>query len=270
MLLAGRRGVPVRHRSACSPARSSSYVPVTLTSDRAGLVMETGAKVKMRGVQVGRVASDRRRATATLNSKLDIDPDQIQYIPANVEAQIRATTAFGAKYVDLVVPDRSQPGSGLPSGAVLQSRQRQHRGQHGVPEPRRRAREDRPGQAERGAVRARRRRARPGRADRAGDHRRQPGADSRSTRAARPSGRTGGRSRTSTTPTPLPRRTSLPCSTRASTTSATVVDHAAAAGCACCSTRSGCPTAGIDLLGANKDNLVGPSTSLEPTTEPAD
>ena len=33
-----------------------SYVPVTLTSDRAGLVMETDAKVKMRGVQVGRVS----------------------------------------------------------------------------------------------------------------------------------------------------------------------------------------------------------------------
>ena len=32
-----------------------SFVPVTLTSDRAGLVMETGAKVKMRGVEVGRV-----------------------------------------------------------------------------------------------------------------------------------------------------------------------------------------------------------------------
>ena len=29
-----------------------SYVPVTLTSDRSGLVMESGAKVKLRGVQV--------------------------------------------------------------------------------------------------------------------------------------------------------------------------------------------------------------------------
>ena len=34
-----------------------SFVPVTLTSDRSGLVMETNAKVKLRGVQVGRVAS---------------------------------------------------------------------------------------------------------------------------------------------------------------------------------------------------------------------
>src|SRR5215217_2414754 len=34
-----------------------SYVPVTLTSDRAGLVMETNADVMLRGVQVGRVAA---------------------------------------------------------------------------------------------------------------------------------------------------------------------------------------------------------------------
>ena len=37
-----------------------SFVPVTLTSDRSGLVMESNAKVKMRGVQVGRVAVDHR------------------------------------------------------------------------------------------------------------------------------------------------------------------------------------------------------------------
>ncbi|HXO53609.1 MAG TPA: MlaD family protein, partial [Mycobacterium sp.] len=30
-----------------------AYVPVTLTADRSGLVMEPGAKVKLRGVQVG-------------------------------------------------------------------------------------------------------------------------------------------------------------------------------------------------------------------------
>ncbi|MDT7791438.1 MAG: phospholipid/cholesterol/gamma-HCH transport system substrate-binding protein, partial [Mycobacterium sp.] len=33
-----------------------SYVPVTLTSDRSGLILETNAKVKLRGVQVGRVS----------------------------------------------------------------------------------------------------------------------------------------------------------------------------------------------------------------------
>ena len=32
-------------------------VPLTVISDRAGLVMEDGAKVKLRGVQIGEVAS---------------------------------------------------------------------------------------------------------------------------------------------------------------------------------------------------------------------
>lgn len=97
----------------------SSYVPVTLTSDRAGLVMEPGAKVKMRGVQVGTVSSihggDNR-----VRLQLDIVPDQMDYIPANVQAQIRATTAFGAKYVDLIYPSDPSPNR-LAAGAVIRS-----------------------------------------------------------------------------------------------------------------------------------------------------
>ena len=83
-----------------------SYVPVTLTSDRSGLVMDTNAKVKLRGVQVGRVASitGGKDGPAAVSLKLEIDRDQIKHIPANVEAQIRATTLFGAKFVDLVYP----------------------------------------------------------------------------------------------------------------------------------------------------------------------
>ncbi|HTQ21477.1 MlaD family protein, partial [Mycobacterium sp.] len=97
-----------------------SYVPVTLTSDRAGLVMETGAKVEMRGVQVGRVGqiSDaKNRAGLTL----EIDPDEIRYIPANVEAQISATTAFGAKFVELLYPEKPSRAR-LAAGAVLHSK----------------------------------------------------------------------------------------------------------------------------------------------------
>lgn len=96
------------------------FVSVTLTSDRSGLVMESGAKVKMLGVQVGRVAGiEGGRQPVSL--KLDIYPDQAGRIPANVQAEIRATTAFGAKYVELIPPD--DPSThGLTSGAVLQSR----------------------------------------------------------------------------------------------------------------------------------------------------
>ncbi len=85
-----------------------SYVPVTLTSDRAGLVMETGAKVKMRGVQVGKVSGvSGGQGPASL--RLEIDPKQVKYIPANVGARINATTVFGAKFVDLVYPSDPSP-----------------------------------------------------------------------------------------------------------------------------------------------------------------
>ncbi|MDR3660115.1 MAG: MCE family protein [Mycobacterium sp.] len=97
-----------------------SYVPVTLTSDRAGLVMETGAKVELRGVQVGRVSQigeGKNMASLTL----EIDPDQIRYIPANVQAQISATTAFGAKFVELVYPENPSRAR-LTAGAVLHSK----------------------------------------------------------------------------------------------------------------------------------------------------
>lgn len=97
-----------------------SYIPVTLTSDRTGLVMESGAKVKMRGVEVGRVAGiTGGKQPASL--KLEIFPDQIRYLPANVQAEIKATTAFGAKYVDLIYPDHPSPKR-LAAGAVLHSR----------------------------------------------------------------------------------------------------------------------------------------------------
>jgi phospholipid/cholesterol/gamma-HCH transport system substrate-binding protein len=95
-------------------------VPITLTSDRAGLVMNPGAKVKMRGVQVGRVAAINGHGD-NVGLQLDIDPDQIKYIPANVGAQINATTVLGAKYVDLIPPD-NPTAKRLTRGQVVQSR----------------------------------------------------------------------------------------------------------------------------------------------------
>lgn len=95
-------------------------VPVTLTSDRSGLVMEPGGKVRLRGVEVGRVVDvDGSRSSATL--ALELDPEQIEYIPANVEAEIKATTAFGGKFVDLVIPN-DPSATAIAAGAVLRSR----------------------------------------------------------------------------------------------------------------------------------------------------
>ena len=94
-------------------------VAVTLTSDRSGLVLETGAKVKMRGVDVGRVrAIEGGQGDARL--QLDIDTDQVRFIPANVGARINVTTVFGAKFVDLVYPEAPRDER-LHAGAVLQA-----------------------------------------------------------------------------------------------------------------------------------------------------
>jgi len=97
-----------------------NFVPITLMSDRAGLVMENGAKVKLRGVQVGEVGSvGTEDGVASL--QLNMYPGPFEYLPANVEAEIKATTAFGAKYVDLIVPDGA-PAGALKPGSVLRSR----------------------------------------------------------------------------------------------------------------------------------------------------
>lgn len=97
-----------------------SFIPVTLTSDRSGLVLESGAKVKLRGVQVGRVATV-TGGRHPVRLGLDIYPEQVDYIPANVEAQIRATTLFGAKYVDLVYPEHPSRKH-ISAGDVVRSR----------------------------------------------------------------------------------------------------------------------------------------------------
>jgi len=96
------------------------FVPVTLVSDRSGLVMESGAKVKMRGVPVGRVAGI-AGGSHPVGLALQIFPDEAKRIPANVLAEIKATTAFGAKYVELIPPEDASPQH-LTAGAVLQSR----------------------------------------------------------------------------------------------------------------------------------------------------
>lgn len=94
------------------------YARVTLASDRSGLVMEPGAAVKLRGVQVGRVSSIQPGDPVKL--QLELYPEQLKYIPANVGAKITATTAFGAKYVDLTTP--AQPtAKRLAAGAVVES-----------------------------------------------------------------------------------------------------------------------------------------------------
>jgi phospholipid/cholesterol/gamma-HCH transport system substrate-binding protein len=95
-------------------------VPVTVVSDRAGLVMDKDAKVKMRGVQVGKVADIEDRADGTAVLHLAVDRSQLQLIPSNVVVDITSNTVFGAKFVQLNAPPDPSPEK-LREGQVIQS-----------------------------------------------------------------------------------------------------------------------------------------------------
>ncbi len=92
-------------------------VPVQVLSQRAGLVMNPDADVKMRGVTVGKVASIRERPDGLATLELAIDADELARIPANVSVAIASTTVFGAKFVQLIPPER--PDGRLRAGRVL-------------------------------------------------------------------------------------------------------------------------------------------------------
>ena len=84
-------------------AAFTSTDTVTVTSPRAGLVMETDAKVKYRGIQIGKVkeieyAGDQAKLT------LAIDSSQMRYIPSNATVRIAGNTVFGAKSVEFLPP----------------------------------------------------------------------------------------------------------------------------------------------------------------------
>jgi virulence factor Mce-like protein len=79
-------------------------VPVTVVSQRAGLVMNPDAKVTLRGVQVGKVASIESLPNGQASIHLAMFPSALKYIPANVLVDIASSTVFGAKSVQLVAP----------------------------------------------------------------------------------------------------------------------------------------------------------------------
>lgn len=94
--------------------------PVTVLSPRAGLVMNPDAKVKIGGVQVGKVASIESLPDGQAALHLAMDPSELQSIPANVLVNITSSTVFGAKFVQLVPP--AEPSAQhLRAGQVLNS-----------------------------------------------------------------------------------------------------------------------------------------------------
>ncbi len=95
-------------------------VPVTVTSSRAGLVMNPDAKVEMRGVTVGRVASIESLPNGQAKLHLAMQPAEMRLIPSNVRVDITAPTVFGAKFVQLLPPEQPS-GQPLHAGQELDS-----------------------------------------------------------------------------------------------------------------------------------------------------
>ena len=241
-----------------------SFVPVTLTSDRSGLILESGGKVKLRGVQVGRIAS----VTGTgrnVSVQLNIYPDAVGDIPANVDAQIKATTAFGAKYVDLIYPDDPSPQR-LSAGTVLTSRNVSTEVNTVFENLSKLITKLDPVK-----LNATLTALAEGCAARANGSARPPPTPTRSCwrsiRAWTPSPRTGVRCKAFADAYSAAAQDILTILDSASTTSTTITSHAASAECRCCSTVLASPHSGINLLGRNSDHLVHLSNALEPTTD---
>jgi phospholipid/cholesterol/gamma-HCH transport system substrate-binding protein len=92
---------------------------ITLLAARAGLSMDPGSKVTYNGVEIGRVADVEavdQDGTPKAKLTLEVNPRYISAIPENVDAQLKATTVFGNKYVSFTSPAH-------PSGQHISSTQ---------------------------------------------------------------------------------------------------------------------------------------------------
>ena len=80
---------------------------LTVLSSRAGLVVDPGSKVTFNGVEIGKVAGVHHvdiDGTAKAALTLNVRDRYLRFIPANVVADINATTVFGNKYVSFNSP----------------------------------------------------------------------------------------------------------------------------------------------------------------------
>ena len=94
---------------------------LTMMADRAGLSMNSGDKVTYNGVEIGRVANIQEvneGGVPKAKFTLDVDPKYIKLIPANVDAQIKATTVFGNKYVSFTSPRAPEAARVTPSTPI--------------------------------------------------------------------------------------------------------------------------------------------------------
>lgn len=84
-----------------------TYERAYATFDVCGEGLHVGGDVKERGVLVGTIG-DIQLVNGHCRVALDLEPNQVHVIPANVTAEINAKTLFGEKWVELLYPDNPQ------------------------------------------------------------------------------------------------------------------------------------------------------------------
>jgi phospholipid/cholesterol/gamma-HCH transport system substrate-binding protein len=102
----------------------TSKAKLTMLASRAGLVMDPGSKVTYNGVEIGRVDTISeivRDGKPAAKFTLDVYPRYLSLIPSNVNADIKATTVFGGKYVSLTTPQSPSPQK-LTAQSVIDAR----------------------------------------------------------------------------------------------------------------------------------------------------
>jgi phospholipid/cholesterol/gamma-HCH transport system substrate-binding protein len=94
------------------PGRAHAEDPLDDGGRPVGAGDGSGSKITYNGVEIGRVAGIseiQRDGKPAAKLDLDVDPQYIRLIPANVDADIQGTTVFGNKYVSLTSPKNPTP-----------------------------------------------------------------------------------------------------------------------------------------------------------------
>ncbi len=84
----------------------------------AGGSLRPGSDVKINGVIIGRVTEITNGSDGDVQHRLLVNEDDLDSIPANVEARILPATVFGTTFVDLVVYDGASDDA-LEAGDVI-------------------------------------------------------------------------------------------------------------------------------------------------------
>ncbi|WP_433681285.1 MCE family protein [Nocardia sp. CA-119907] len=92
-------------------------VTVTVDAPRSGLVLDPDAKVKIRGVEIGRVSEIKQTGDGA-RLTLAMDPELLKMVPSNAAVDIKSTTVFGAKYINFIVPEQASSTSLKPGATV--------------------------------------------------------------------------------------------------------------------------------------------------------